>query len=253
MLNDDQLDRFARHIVLREIGGYGQMKLLNSHILVIGAGGLGVPVLSYLAAAGIGTISFFDHDTVALSNLQRQILYREKDIGRPKAKATEQFLRQINSAMTIHAFQERFGTKHQDRAEKADVIVDCSDTFQTRLMINDMAVKARTPLVSAAITGFEGQLAVFDPSKGPDLPCYRCFLPSEPPIDQQKTCADSGVLGTAAGIMGTLQAQEVIKTVLNIGTSLRGKIMLVDSLDMRQRVIDLPRDPACMTCCGLDR
>ena len=249
MLTDTQLDRYARHIVLKEIGGPGQMRLLDSHVLVIGAGGLGVPVVAYLAAAGVGRITLYDADTVSLSNLQRQILYREDDIGRPKVDCARDFVAARNKDVVVAAHYEAFTVGDKTAMIDADCVVDCTDQFSVRLMINDLAVETGTPLISAAIQGFEGQVATFRPADGPDLPCYRCFLPVEPPEDMQATCSDTGILGTVAGMVGTLQAQEVIKQLLGLGKGLEGSMLLLDALSNRQRLVKLPRDPAC-PCCG---
>ena len=253
MLSDDQLDRYARHIVLKEIGGAGQVALLKSRVLVVGAGGLGVPVIAYLAAAGVGHLTLIDPDTVSLSNLQRQILYRQNDIGRPKVACAADFVAARNSDCLISA-QHR-SLKEDDGAlfNEADLVLDCTDNFATRLMINDMAVAAGKPLVSAAIAGFEGQIATFRPHDGPDNPCYRCFLPDIPPENEQQTCSNTGVLGTVAGSVGTIQAQEAIKELLGIGNSLVGHLLILDSLHNRQRLVSLPRDPACRCCGTLDR
>ncbi len=253
MLTDAQLDRYARHIVLKDIGGPGQMALLGAHVAVIGAGGLGVPVIAYLAAAGIGTLSIFDHDTISLSNLQRQILYREADIGRSKVACAEDFVAARNSDCKVNAYNRAFEKTDRAMLDDVDIVVDCTDGFAGRLMINDVAVAASKPLVSAAIQAFEGQIATFRPHDGADLPCYRCFLPEVPPEDMQVTCSDAGILGTVAGMVGTLQAQEVIKQLLGIGTGLEGQMLILDALSNRQRLIKLPRDPACKTCGALDR
>lgn len=253
MLSDDQLDRYARHIVLRDIGGPGQMTLLNSHVLIIGAGGLGVPAIAYLAAAGVGALTLIDPDNVTLSNLQRQILYREQDVGRDKVSCAADFVADRNRDCRIITHHRAFTQDDAGLCKAADIILDCTDNFATRLVINDLAVATDVPLVSAAIAGFEGQIATFRPHDGPDMPCYRCFLPEAPPEDQQQTCSDTGILGTVAGHIGTLQAQEAIKELLGIGQSLAGHMLLVDTLNTRQRLVGLPRDPACKSCGSLNR
>lgn len=250
---DEQLERYARHLILMDIGGVGQTRLLQASVAVVGAGGLGVPVIAYLAAAGVGHIRVIDPDTVSLSNLQRQFAYRMEDIDTPKAVAAQRFVEARNPDVTIETHVTAITGDTSDLLEGVDVIADCSDNFACRLLVNRVAVQNRIPLVSAALGQFEGQLASFRPWDGPDLPCYQCFVPALPPEDLQATCSDQGILGTVAGIIGTLQAQEVVKEILRLGQSLAGKLMLIDSLGARQRLIGLPRDPCCPICADLDR
>jgi len=253
-LDDNQLDRYARHIILKEIGGPGQKKLFKSKVLVIGAGGLGSPVLMYLAAAGVGTIGIVDDDGVSLSNLQRQIIHSSENIGQAKTLSAKEALLKINPDTKIILHQIRLTKENACGLIKDyDIVADGCDNFETRLAVNAACFKEKVPLVSAALMKFDGQLATFRPDDiGPDgnpLPCYQCLVPQAPQIDGQ-TCAEVGILGTIAGVMGTLQATEVIKEILGIGDSLAGKLMLYNGLDATFKTIKLPKDPACPCCSG---
>lgn len=246
-LSDAQLDRYARHIVLKEIGGEGQRKLLSASVLVIGAGGLGSPCLQYLAAAGVGRIGIVDDDTVSLSNLQRQVLHGTADVGRPKVASAVDALRRINPDIDVMTHEFRIDAGNAAAlAARYDIVADGSDNFSTRLAVADAALAARVPLVSAAVGSFEGQLATF---KGwlPDLPCYRCFVGHDP-RREETSCADQGVLGALTGVMGAMQALEVIREIVDFGTSLAGRLLLFDALAARMRTLSLPKDPACPTC-----
>ncbi len=247
MLSDDELDRYARHIVLREFGGAGQARLKAARVLVIGAGGLGSPCIQYLAAAGIGTLRVVDYDIVALSNLQRQVLHGTPDIGRPKVASAKDAIQRLNPHVAIEAMQTRItATNAADLLAGCDVVADGSDNFATRLMVADAAHAARVPLVSAAVGPFDGQLAVF---KGwqTDMPCYRCLVGHDP-AQSDRSCADQGVLGALTGVMGSFQALEVIREISGFAPSLAGRLMLYDALGGRMRTIALPKDPKCPNC-----
>jgi len=246
ILNDDQLDRYARHIILKQVGGSGQKKLLSSRVLVIGAGGLGSPLISYLAAAGIGTIGIIDDDIVDLSNLHRQIIHTTDQIGKPKTGSARDMVKRLNPDVNIITFTEKFAAKNAGNiVNNYDIIADGCDNFDTRFIVNDICLKLKKPFVSAALSQFDGQLSTF---KGylADKPCYRCFIPDHPgPVGN---CAEAGILGAVAGVLGTMQAVEVLKELLEIGDSLAGKLMLYDALSTKSRTLILPKDPGCKFC-----
>lgn len=248
---DQQLERYARHIILKDVGGAGQMTLLNARVLVVGAGGLGSPLLQYLAAAGVGTIGIVDDDRVDLSNLQRQIIHATDDVDMLKTESAAAKINALNSDVRVIEHAERLTA---DNAAAIigdfDIVADGTDNFKTRHLVNDTCVALHKTLVSAALGPFEGQLATFKPHAGGGLPCYRCFLPEEPPADMQRTCSDIGILGAVAGVVGTLQAVEVLKEILGIGESLAGKMLIYDALSTTTRTIGLPQDPMCATCVG---
>ena len=251
---DAQVNRYARHILLDEIGGTGQAKLLASRVLVIGAGGLGSPVLLYLAAAGVGTIGVVDDDVVDLSNLQRQIAHTTARIGMPKVESAQTALAAINPEVQVIPHGERLNAENAAALiEGYDVIADGSDNFPTRFLVNDACFFAGKPLVSAAILRFDGQLATFKAgvrtiADGERGPCYRCLYREPPPEGQIPTCAQAGVLGAFCGAMGGLQATEVIKELLGIGDSLAGWLLVVDALAGTWRRIRVRRDPGCPLC-----
>ena len=253
-LSDDDLDRYARHIVLREIGGIGQQKLLGARVLVVGAGGLGSPLILYLAAAGVGTIGIVDPDTVSLSNLQRQIAHRTADVGRPKTESARDSAAAINPGVNIVLHPVRLEASNaRTLIGQYDLVADGSDNFDTRFLINDTAFAAQKTLVSAAVTEFDGQLAVFKPhvkreDGAGDYPCYRCLFPEPPPADAIPNCSETGVLGAAAGVMGSLQALEVIKEITGAGDTLAGKLLIYDALATRFRTVGLKKDPDCPLC-----
>jgi molybdopterin/thiamine biosynthesis adenylyltransferase len=247
-LTDDQLERYSRHIILREVGGAGQAKLLASRVLVVGAGGLGSPLILYLAAAGVGTIGVVDFDTVSLSNLQRQIAHGTADVGRPKTLSALDAVRRLTPDVTLIAHTERLEAGNAlDLISSYDVIADGSDNFATRFLIADAAHFAKRPLVSAAVTQFDGQLTTFRAYDGISS-CYRCLFPAPPPPDAVPNCSEAGILGAAAGVMGTLQALEVMKEILGIGESLSGKLVIYDALGTSFRKVKVPKDPACALC-----
>ena len=245
---DEQLERYARHIILKEVGGKGQQALLAAKVLVVGAGGLGAPVLLYLAAAGVGTLGLVDDDMVDLSNLQRQIIHDTAAIGQAKVSSAAARLRGLNPDVTVVEINERLTAENAAALFQGyDLIVDGSDTFETRLAISDAAVKAGKTLVSAALGPFEGQIATFSPHLADDQPCYRCFMPGVPE-GRQETCSDRGILGAVAGIIGAMQALEVMKQITGVGESLTGRMMIYDALDLRSRVLRLRREPLCPAC-----
>jgi len=240
------LRRYSRHLLIPEVGLAGQEKLAAARVLVVGAGGLGSPVLAYLAAAGIGRIGIVDDDTVDVTNLQRQILYATADVGAPKAATAAERLRALNPQIAVDAFPVRLNASNaREIVRLYDVVVDGTDTFGARYLINDAGVLEGKPVVYGSIFRFDGQVSVFAPPAGP---CYRCLYPEPPPAELVPNCAEGGVLGVLAGIVGTWQAAEALKLVLGIGTPLIGRLMLVDALDARVREVRLARDPACPLC-----
>jgi len=250
-LSDDQVARYARHLILPEIGGAGQARLLASRVLVVGAGGLGAPLVQYLAAAGIGHIEIVDDDTVDLSNLQRQVIHRTADIGRAKVERAREAALEINPDITIVAHVRRLTPDSaQALVAGADVVADGSDNFDTRYLLNDACWRAGVPLVSAALLRFEGQMTVIDPRPGHRGPCYRCLFPERPPAGSVPSCAEAGVLGAMAGTMGCLQAVEVLKTLLDLGDRMVGRLLLHDALAMRFTDLAVSADPDCPTCGG---
>ena len=250
-LSDQQLDRYARHIVLRDIGGAGQSMLLSSHVLLIGAGGIGCPAIQYLAAAGVGTISVVDDDVVSLSNLQRQILYTENDIGTAKVDAAGAAVARLNPDVTFIGHKKRI-----DRATSADIlagvdlVIDGCDNFATRLTVNDLCLAAKVPLVSAAIGQFHGQIGTFTGWQD-DAPCYRCFVGDAHDPDDCDDCATQGVLGAMCGLMGSFAAMEAIRALTGFGEAQKGKLHLFDGMAPAMRSIRLPKDPACGSCSAL--
>lgn len=243
-LSDQDLTRFARHIVLKEIGGAGQSRLRAARIVVIGAGGIGSPALQYLVAAGIGRITIVDDDAVDLSNLQRQTLFGVADIGAGKVDAAATALARIDPAVTIEQRATRIDADNaKGMLVGADAVLDGCDNFATRLAVADAALALRVPLVSAAVSQFEGQLAVYRGWE-PEKPCYRCFVGHDPDREGV-SCAEVGVLGAMAGVMGSLAALEVIRAIVPFGEDSAGKLLLADALSLRFRTIALPKDPGC--------
>jgi adenylyltransferase/sulfurtransferase len=243
--SEDQIRRYARHILLPEVGGIGQARLLDARVLVVGAGGLGSPLIMYLAAAGVGTIGVIDDDRVDLSNLQRQIVHSTDRIGMAKTESARATAAAINPDVRLIAHDDRLDADNALALVGGyDIVADGSDNFPTRFLVNDACRLAGKILVSAAVLRFDGQLATF---KAPG-PCYRCLYPAEPPEDEVLTCAQAGVLGAMAGVMGTMQAVEVLKEILGIGDSLSGSLLIVDGLGANFRKIRLRPDPACTLC-----
>lgn len=247
-LSDQQLDRYARHIVLRDIGGAGQAKLLDSHVLLIGAGGIGCPAIQYLAAAGVGTLSVVDDDAVSLSNLQRQVLYGEVQIGMPKVEAAALAVAKLNPDIHFHKLHQRItvGTSPEILA-KVDVVIDGSDNFATRLIVNDLCLAAKVPLVSAAIGQFHGQIGTFIGWLS-DAPCYRCFVGDAHDPDDCDDCATQGVLGAMCGLMGSFAAMEAIRALTGFGEPQTGKLHIFDGMTPSMRSVKLPKDPECASC-----
>ena len=247
-LTDEELERYARHIVLREVGGVGQAKFGATRVLVVGAGGLGSPVALYLAAAGIGALGLVDDDSVSLSNLQRQILFHTRDVGRPKVEAAKEHLHALNPGTTVVAHQVRVTAANvMALIADYDIVADGSDNFATRFLLNDACFFARKPLVSAAVTEFEGQLATYKAYE-PGLPCYRCLFAAPPPPGSVPSCSETGVLGAAAGVMGSLQALEVLKEAAGLGRGLAGKILFYKALSAEFHTARLAKDPGCALC-----
>ena len=247
-LSDDELDRYARHLVLRQVGGPGQAKIRRARVLVVGAGGLGSPVALYLAAAGIGHIGLVDDDVVSLSNLQRQILFRTSDVGRAKVEAGAETLKALNPGVQVDVHAVRLTAANaMALIADYDIIADGSDNFATRFLLNDACFFAKKPLVSAAVTEFEGQLSTYKAYE-PGLPCYRCLFAVPPPAGTVPSCSETGVLGAAAGVMGSLQALEVLKEAAGLGTGMAGKILFYKVLTTEFHTAKLAQDPACALC-----
>ena len=246
--SDKQLERYARHIILPELGGKGQEKLLKSSVLVVGAGGLGSPLLLYLAAAGVGRIGIVDDDAVDLSNLQRQVIHATDRIGDPKVESARGVLAGINPDVIVETHGVRLDAGNvMELIGAHDIVADGSDNFATRFLLNDACYLRGVPLVSAALLRFEGQIATFKAHAG-DYPCYRCIFPEPPPEGLIPTCAEGGVLGAVAGVVGCLQATEVIKELAGIGDSLAGHLVIMDALNATFRKINVRADPACPLC-----
>ena len=248
-MNDHQLLRYSRHILLPQIGYEGQQKLVEGHALIIGAGGLGAPAALYLAAGGVGRLTICDFDAVDLTNLQRQIIHTTQSVGLNKAVSAQQALTAINPEVTVQTIDRRMDAEGLMRlAVDADVVIDCSDNFETRYALNQVCVTLRKPLVSGAAIGFEGQVTVFD-RRNDDSPCYHCLFP-DMGAEEAMRCAENGVFAPLVGMIGTTQAAEAMKLLLGLGASLQGRLLLLDVLAMEWRSIRLHRDPACKVCGG---
>ncbi|MDT7871192.1 MAG: thiazole biosynthesis adenylyltransferase ThiF [Thermocrinis sp.] len=246
---EEQIKRYARHIILPEVGGKGQEKLLNSKVLVIGAGGLGSPAILYLAAAGVGTIGIVDFDVVDLSNLQRQIIHNTERVGTPKVESARRTVEMLNPDVKVITYNTRISKENiMDIIKDYDVVLDGTDNFPTRFLINDACYFAGKPLVSAAMLRFEGQVSVFDFRNKEQSPCYRCLFPEPPPPGLVPSCQEAGILGSIGGIMGCIQATEAIKLILGIGEPLVGKLLIMDALSMDFRKVKLRKDPNCPLC-----
>jgi adenylyltransferase/sulfurtransferase len=246
---DDQLQRYARHIILPEVGGVGQEKLLGARVLVVGAGGLGAPLLLYLAAAGVGTIGVVDDDVVDLSNLQRQVIHGTDRVGAPKVESAREAVARVNPDVRLAPHRARLTAENAFALlADYDIVADGSDNFATRFLVNDACHLAGKTLVSAAILRFEGQIATFKSHLGPAYPCYRCLYRDAPPPGLVPSCSEGGVLGALAGVLGSMQAVEVLKEAMGIGESMAGHLMIYDALDATMRKIRLPRDPGCPLC-----
>lgn len=246
-LTSDELTRYARHIVLREIGGPGQKRLKAAHVLVIGAGGLGSPALLYLAAAGVGRVTVVDDDTVDISNLQRQVIHRTADAGRPKAESAADAMRALNPHISVSAALVRLTLENgTELVEPADLILDGTDNFSSRYIANQLAVAAQKPLISGALSQWEGQVSVFDPANG--APCYRCIFPEPPADGLAPSCAEAGVMGPLPGVVGAMMAAEAVKLITGAGAPLRGAMMIYDGLWGETRRIGLKRRAGCPVC-----
>jgi adenylyltransferase/sulfurtransferase len=246
---ESQIRRYARHILLKEVGGEGQARLLGAKVLVVGAGGLGSPVLLYLAAAGVGTLGVIDDDVVDLSNLQRQVVHTTDRLGEAKVDSARRTLAAVNPEVAVVAHRERLTAANAlELISRYDVVADGSDNFATRFLVNDACFFARRTLVSAAILRFDGQVATFKPHAGDAYPCYRCLFREPPPPGQIPTCAEAGVLGALCGMVGSLQATEVLKEILGVGETLAGHLLIVDALGATFRKVRVRRDPGCPLC-----
>jgi molybdopterin/thiamine biosynthesis adenylyltransferase len=246
-MNDDQLLRYSRHILLDEIGIEGQQRLLDSHALIIGAGGLGSPVALYLGSAGVGQLTVVDHDTVDVTNLQRQIAHSMARVGSPKVDSIRQAVAALNPEVQVHTVAQRADAALLDTlVARVDVVLDCSDNFRTRQAVNAACVQQGKPLVSGAAIRFDGQLAVYDP-RSADSPCYACvFDPQE--SFEETLCSTLGVFAPLVGIIGTLQAAEALKLLSGAGTPLRGRLLMLDGRHMTFNEVRIPRNPACTVC-----
>jgi adenylyltransferase/sulfurtransferase len=241
----DQVQRYMRHILLPEVGGEGQARLLRAKVLVIGAGGLGSPVIYYLAAAGVGTIGVADDDVVDLSNLQRQIIHTVAAVGTPKTHSAATAVAALNTDVQVIAHPAVQPDNIMDTIAGYDIVLDCSDNFTTRFLVNDAVHLQEKTLISAAVSKFEGQLYTFKTYLGG--PCYRCLFP-EPPSEFVANCAETGILGAVVGVMGTMQATECLKEILGLGQSMAGSLLIWDALNTATRKITLPKDTSCKLC-----
>jgi molybdopterin/thiamine biosynthesis adenylyltransferase len=248
-MNDDQLLRYSRHILLDEIGIEGQQRIVAGRALVIGAGGLGSPVALYLGTAGVGTLTLVDDDRVDLTNLQRQIAHRVSRIGQPKVASAAASVHEINPEVRIVALAERAGAERLDAlVAEADVVVDCSDNFATRHAVNAACVHRRRPLVAGAAIGFDGQISVYD-TRDVVAPCYACLFPPDSRFEETR-CATMGVFAPLVGIIGTMQAAEALKLLAGVGTSLAGRLQMLDARTMEWNEVRMRRDPGCAVCGG---
>jgi adenylyltransferase/sulfurtransferase len=244
--NEEQLKRYSRHIILPEVGGKGQTKISNAKVLIVGAGGLGCPVGYYLAAAGVGTIALVDNDKVELSNLQRQIAHSVETIDVHKADSAKKTFEALNPDVNVVAIKERLNSKNiLDLFRDYDIIIDGTDNFPTRYLINDACVMLKKPLVSGAILRFEGQVTTIMPHDGP---CYRCLFEEPPPAGLVPSCQEAGVLGVLPGVIGALQATEVLKLIIGKGTPLKGKLLIYDALGVNFRKVKVPKNSNCPVC-----
>ena len=243
---DDQLMRYSRHIILPEVGGKGQAKIAEAKVFIIGAGGLGCPVGYYLTAAGVGTIALIDNDTVEMSNLQRQIAHSVQTIGMPKVESAKRTFEALNPDVNVVAIQKRISKDDIiDLIRDYDIVVDGSDNFPTRYLVNDACFMARKPLVTGAILRFEGQVTTILPGDGP---CYRCLFEEPPPPGLVPSCQEAGVLGVLPGVIGGLQATEVLKLILGKGEVLKGELLMYNALKTTFRKVRVPKNPSCPLC-----
>lgn len=246
-LSDAELERYARHVILDEVGEAGQIKLLETKVLVLGAGGLGSPVLLYLAAAGVGTLGIVDHDVVDTTNLQRQIIHSTDEVGDAKVASAAEKIEALNPDVAVKTYRERLTRANaMEIIEGYDLVVDGSDNFAARYLVNDACFFLKKPLVSAALVRFEGQVATYKPYDGG--PCYRCLFPEAPDPNLVPRCDTVGILGSIAGVVGCIQATEVLKEILGLGTGLTGQLFLYDALDLTTRKIRTKRNAECALC-----
>jgi molybdopterin/thiamine biosynthesis adenylyltransferase len=248
-LNDEQFHRYARHLILGEVGEKGQEKLLESRVLVVGAGGLGAPLLMYLSAAGVGTLGIVDDDEVDLTNLQRQIVHATSSVGRQKTESAKDTLAALNPGIDVITHDLRLDAQNAtDILAGYDLVADGSDNFDTRYLLNDLCYQSGTPLVAAAMLRFEGQLFTFRRNDDAPTACYRCIFPEAPPADLVPRCEEAGILGALAGVMGSLQTTEVLKELLGLGESLAGRMLIYDALNTGFHTINVPHNPKCAVC-----
>ena len=249
-LSNEQIERYSRHIILKEVGAKGQKKLLNARVLIIGAGGLGAPAAMYLAAAGVGTIGIADADEVDLSNLQRQIIHQTKDVGKPKVQSAKETIEAMNPDVHVITYHEFINSGNiLDIIKDYDFIIDGTDNFPAKFLINDACVMAKKPFSHAGIIRFQGQLMTYVPGQGP---CYRCVFKEPPPKDAVPTCKQAGVIGAMGGVIGSLQAMEAVKYILGVGDLLTGWLLTYDAIKMQFRKIKLPSDTQGCAVCGDD-
>lgn len=247
-MSDTKIERYSRNIILPEIGGEGQEKLLKSKVLIVGAGGLGSPLIMYLAAAGIGNITIVDHDKVELSNLQRQVVHKANSLGKEKASSAKIFINELNPDINVIAKNIRLDIHNAEKLiSESDIVADGSDNFDTRYLIADLCHIKKKVLVSAAINKYEGQISTWK-GDGKNLPCYRCLFPNKPNLSEYQNCSTNGVLGSLGGFLGSLQATEIIKEILGIGESLSGYLNIYDLLNNNFRKIKIDKDPNCKFC-----
>ena len=245
VLTPQQVQRFSRHIIMPQVGSMGQRKLMNASVLLVGAGGLGSPLAMYLAAAGVGKIGIVDFDDVDITNLHRQLLHGMGDIGRPKVDSAEDTIREINPDAEIVKIAKHINSENaMEIAEEFDILIDGTDNFPTRYLINDLGVLMNKPVVHGSIFMFDGQVTTFLPGQG----CYRCLYPAPPPPGMVPSCAEAGVLGVLPGIVGSLMATEAIKLILDVGKPLVNRLLMVDALDMDMRTVKIRKDPSCPAC-----
>lgn len=246
-LSDEELERYARHIIMREVGGSGQKRLKSARVLMIGAGGLGAPAILYLAAAGVGRLGIVDDDVVSLSNLQRQVIHLTTWVGAPKVESAENMARALNPNVEIETFETRLTPKNAEAIiADYDIVVDGSDNFDTRYMVNEVVNRLDKTLVSAAIAQWEGQISVY----APDAPCYACVFPERPADGLAPSCAEAGVIGPMAGVLGCMAATEVVKLITMSGSPLKGRLLIYDALDADVRVFQTAKREDCEVCGG---
>ncbi len=246
LFSEEQIQRYSRHIILPEVGVEGQEKLLTSRVLIAGRGGLGSPAALYLTAAGIGTFGLVDFDVVELSNLQRQVIHTTEDLGKPKVESAKETIKAINPDATVHEYNQKIASETiTDIISDYDLVLDGTDNFPTRFLLNDACLLTGKILVYGAVLRFDGQVSVFAPNQGP---CYRCFIPEMPPPGAVPSCQEAGILGVLPGLIGILQATEAIKLLLGVGKPLIGRLLLFDALSMEINEVKLRRDPDCPAC-----